>query len=187
MNPLEILQKYYPIGSPQYQLLLAHSMCVSQLVLEIVNAHPELEVDREFVVQAAMLHDIGVFRTNAPSIHCHGELPYICHGVEGSQILIAEGYPKHALVCERHTGTGLSLASIIEQGLPIPHRDMVPISIEEQIVCYADKFYSKSGNPLERKSAKQVEQSLARFGEESVNRFIAWQESFCTPKKRRTY
>ena len=56
----------------------------------------------------------------------------------------SEGYPRHALVCERHTGAGLALEDIIAQNLPVPHRDMLPVSMEEQVVCFADKFYSKT-------------------------------------------
>ena len=63
----------------------------------------------------------------------------------------SEGYPRHALVCERHTGAGLSLEDIIAQNLPVPHRDMLPVSMEEQVVCFADKFYSKTH--LEREKA----------------------------------
>jgi len=45
--------------------------------------------------------------------------------------MISEGYPKHGLVCERHTGTGITLEMIIKNNLPLPHRDMVPVSMEE--------------------------------------------------------
>lgn len=91
-----------------------------------------------------MLHDIGIFRTDTDGIHCFGTYPYICHGYLGSELVAAEGFPKHALVCERHTGAGLSLQSILEQNLPVPHREMVPLSLEEQIICFADKFFSKT-------------------------------------------
>ena len=69
--------------------------------------------------------------------------PYICHGYLGAELVRKEGFPKHALVCERHTGAGLSLQNIIQQDLPVPHREMTPVSLEEQIICFADKF-SKS-------------------------------------------
>lgn len=89
----------------------------------------------------------------------------------------AEGFPLHALVCERHTGAGLSLADIEKQNLPIPHRDLLPISIEEQIVCYADKFFSKTKLEKE-KSIEAALRSVAKFGEESAMRFSKWIEIF---------
>ena len=34
-----------------------------------------------------MLHDIGIFQTDAPGIHCFGSQPYICHGRLGAELL----------------------------------------------------------------------------------------------------
>jgi uncharacterized protein len=76
-------------------------------------------------------------------------------------------------VAERHTGTGLTLKQILERDLPVPHRDMIPVSIEEKIVCFADKFYSKT-NPEDEKTIEQAERSLAKFGEEGVMIFREW-------------
>jgi uncharacterized protein len=134
-------------------------------------------LDRTFLEEAAMLHDIGIFLTDAPGIECHGSEPYICHGYLGAELLRKEGLPRHALVCERHTGAGLSLEQIIAQQLPVPHREMLPVTLEEQVICFADKFYSKSH--LERtRTPEQAEKSLAKFGEEGVARFHTWCERF---------
>ena len=66
-----------------------------------------------------------------------------------------EGYPRHALVCERHTGAGLSLEGIIAQDLPVPHREMVPVSLEEQVICFADKFLFKNSFWKKEKSVEK--------------------------------
>lgn len=84
-----------------------------------------------------------------------------------------EGYPRHALVCERHTGAGLSLKAIEERNLPIPHREMVPVSLEEQLICFADKFYSKTKLDKE-KSLEKARKSIERHGEEGLERFDNW-------------
>ena len=61
--------------------------------------------------------------------------------------------------------------------VPIPHRDMLPQSIEEQIVCYADKFFSKT--KLEQEKTLQAAQhSLEKFGAEGAERFRHWAELF---------
>ena len=91
--------------------------------------------------------------------------------------IVAEGLPRHALVAERHTGTGLSLKQIIEQNLPVPHRDMRPVSIEEQIICFADKFFSKTHLGEER-DFEQARRKLEKFGEESLNQFDKWGKMF---------
>lgn len=170
MDVQAVFNKYYQPGTPLYNSVWSHSRLVADKALQLAQAHPELEIDRDFVYEAAMIHDIGVFLTNAPSIYCTGDQPYICHGVLGAELMRADGYPRHALVCERHTGTGLTVADIIAQNLPLPHRDMCPVSFEEKLVCFADKFYSKS-NPDREKPIDKVRKSVARYGEDSLRRF----------------
>ncbi len=124
-----------------------------------------------------MLHDIGICRCNAPGIKCYGTEPYICHGFIGGQMMRAEGFPRHARVCERHTGAGLTKDEIIKQQLPLPHQDFLPETLEEQVICYADKFYSKT-HPEREKSYEKACNSLAKFGEEGLQRFKAWHDRF---------
>ena len=120
---------------------------------------------------------LGKELTDAPSIYCFGKQPYICHGYLGADLLREAGYPRHALVCERHTGAGLSLKQIIEQKLPVPQRDMLPVSWEEQVVCFADKFYSKTKLNKE-KSIEKARKSLERYGDDGLRRFDHWCELF---------
>jgi uncharacterized protein len=158
--------------------LLIHSRQVADRCLKIAKNHPELRLDVEFLEEAAMLHDIGIFRCDAPSIQCFGSEPYICHGVIGGQILREEGWLRHAQVCERHTGTGLSREQIESQHLPLPPDGVYePEVLEEQVVCYADKFYSKS-NPDHVRTVEETAQSLAKFGQAGVEKFLAWAEKF---------
>lgn len=172
-----IIDKYYPEENELRRILLIHSRSVADKALAIAEAHPELHINKHFLEEASMLHDIGIFRTNAPSIQCFGTEPYICHGTIGAQLMREEGFPQHALVCERHTGAGLSLLEIERQNLPVPHHDMLPLSLEEKLICYADKFFSKTH--LEReKTVEQARNSLLKFGEEGVARFDSWIQLF---------
>jgi len=126
-----------------------------------------------------LLHDIGVCRIYAPKLGLYGEHPYITHGIMGREILEEEGLPLHALVCERHIGVGLTVADIISQQLPLPQREMSPLSLPEQIICFADLFYSKSpGKITLRKSPEQVRAKLAGFGEVKLQIFDRWMEIF---------
>ena len=145
--------------------------------MQIADRHPELSLDKMFIYEAAMLHDIGIFLTNAPDIHCLGDKPYICHGYSGAELVRADGFPRHALVCERHTGAGLSLEAIVSQNLPVPHQEMVPVSMEEQVICFADKFFSKT-HLAKEKSVEKARKSLEKYGEEGVKRFDRWCELF---------
>lgn len=173
MNVLSLIDKYYPEDNELKSILLTHSRSVADKALQIVEKHPELYADKLFVEEAAMLHDIGIFLTDAPGILCFGNEPYVCHGYLGADLLRKEGFPKHALVCERHTGAGISLKNIIEQQLPIPQREMIPVSIEEQIVCFADKFFSKTRLNHE-KSVEKALKSISRYGEDGIGRFNKW-------------
>jgi uncharacterized domain HDIG len=170
MAPLDIIRKYYDKGTELYHILYTHSRQVADKALEIAEAHPEMNLDRNFVEEAAMLHDIGIFCTYTPKIGCYGTYDYICHGYLGAELMKKEGLPFHALVCERHTGSGITRQSIIDNNLPLPTRDMLPLSLEEKLICFTDKFYSKSNFDKE-KSVDQIRKSLAKYGDDSVTRF----------------
>ena len=124
-----------------------------------------------------MLHDIGIFKCDAAGIQCFGTEPYICHGRIGAELLRSEGFPRHARVCERHTGAGITKAQIIAQNLPLPQQDFLPETMEEKVICYADTFFSKTHLDRE-KSIEQAEMSLSKFGEEGVLRFREWEKCF---------
>ena len=124
-----------------------------------------------------MLHDIGIFKCDAAGIQCFGTEPYICHGRIGAELLRSEGFPRHARVCERHTGTGITKAQIIAQNLPLPQQDFLPETMEEKVICYADKFFSKTHIDRE-KTIEQAEKSLSKFGDEGVLRFREWEKCF---------
>lgn len=177
MGALDLIDKYYPQDNELRNILLVHSRSVADKALRIADKHPELNLDATFLNEAAMLHDIGIFLTYAPGIQCLGKEPYICHGYLGAELVRKEGFPWHALVCERHTGAGLSLEEIIKQQLPVPHREMLPVSTEEQVICFADKFFSKTHLDRE-KSVQDARKSIARYGDEGLRRFNNWCELF---------
>lgn len=173
----EIIDRYYTRGSRLREILTVHSELVARKALECAERR-KLGIDAGFVEEAALLHDIGIFRCNAPDICCEGPLPYICHGLEGRRILETEGLPLHALVCERHTGAGLTVDDIIRQNLPLPLRDMTPQTLEERLICYADKFYSKSGDIRREKQLDKVMKSMERHGPDTLARFMALHKEF---------
>ncbi len=170
MNPIDIIDKYYDKDTDLYRIFLSHSQSVSEKAINIARNHPEMSPDIDFIYEAAMLHDIGIFMTYAPEIYCFGEEPYLCHGYLGNSLLQREGYKKHALVCERHTGMGFDVKYIIENNLPLPHRNMMPESVEEQMICFADKFFSKT-NLEEEKSIEKIRKSMIKYGQAQVDKF----------------
>lgn len=181
-----IIDTLYPEAGKLRDILVIHSRKVADKALDIIRKNGIQEVDPKFVEAAAMLHDIGIRRCDAPRIECHGTSPYLCHGIIGGAMLRdncqlwgmtpAEIEP-YARVCERHTGTGLTMRQIEERNLPLPHRDFVPETLEEQIICYADKFYSKTHLKREKTYA-HVLRSLSDFGDDVQRKFIEWHTRF---------
>ncbi|MDY0301838.1 MAG: phosphohydrolase, partial [Trichlorobacter sp.] len=97
------------------------------------------------------------------------------HGILGREILEQEGLPQHALICERHIGTGLTTADIISQNLPLPQRDMQPETLAERIISYADLYFSKNPQQLEtEKTVAEIKTNLARYGQEKTTIFDGW-------------
>ncbi|HMA67593.1 MAG TPA: HD domain-containing protein [Desulfosalsimonadaceae bacterium] len=177
--PIALIHEFYPPDSDLCRILLIHSRAVAERALQIARRLDDEAPDLVFIEEAALLHDIGIYLTNAPAIGCRGVWPYVCHGWLGRTILEQKGLFRHALVCERHVGAGLSAAEIRSQGLALPVRDMQPVSLEEQIICYADAFFSKTpqfnGRPLPFAS---VAETMRAYGEEKLQRFLQWAGRF---------
>jgi len=179
VNPRALLEKQFGTNCQGLEIVYRHSRMVADKALAIARGSLARDLNLEFIEQAALLHDIGVSRIYAPQLHCFGKAPYICHGILGREILEAEGYPLHALVCERHIGVGLSLRDIAGQKLPLPEREMSPESRAERIVALADLFFSKKGGNLEReKSPDQIRNDLLKFGQNKVTIFEEWLQEF---------
>lgn len=176
MDYIKLIDKYYAESPELRQVLITHSRQVADRALQIVDAHPDWTanglVDRQFVEEAAMLHDIGIIYCSAPRIYCVGEHKYIEHGYLGAELLRSEGLDKHALVAERHTGTGITMEQVIREDLPIPVQDYCPVSLEEKIICYADKFYSKS-HLGEEVAISKLRENIWRYGHDAV---LRWDE-----------
>ncbi|MFI3239576.1 MAG: HDIG domain-containing protein [Bacteroidales bacterium] len=137
IDVIQIIKQFYTTDSELYNLLLKHSSSVANKALEIAE-DAKLSVDKEFIYEGAMLHDIGIYKTYAPSIYCNGTEKYISHGVIGAEILRSLGLEAHARISERHTGSGLTATEIASARLPLPIRDMLPVTVEERLICYAD-------------------------------------------------
>ena len=160
-----IIDKYYPAGSPLRDIYMRHCRSVANLALDIAR-RKGLDLSPADIEAAAMLHDIGIVRTEA-------------HGRIGADLLRAEGAPEeYARVAERHTGAGLTPEDVARMSpmLP-PDRSYMPQTLLERLVCYADKFYSKSGD-MKIKPLERVRASLAKFGEGASERFERLHQEF---------
>lgn len=179
MDLIALIERFYPPGSTAHHYLLQHSRLVAQKALRVARRLPDPALDLRFIEEACLLHDIGIFLTDAPHIGCRGRHPYIAHGYLGRDLLEREGLRRHALICERHVGVGITLGDIEARRLPLPQREMVPLTLEEKIVCFADKFYSKLESSLTtEKPLAAVRASIARYGDGKLKVFDEWVEVF---------
>ena len=178
MNVKEIIDRYYPCENELKNIYMVHARAVADFALGLAKKHPELELDEAFVYEAAMLHDIGIFLTDAPRIYCYGSEEYLCHGYLGAELLRSIGLERHARVCERHTGTGLTKEVIERNGWNLPVKDFVPETLEEQLICFADKFFSKTKFLHEPRTFEQVVESMRKISEDSVKKVEKWAEMF---------
>ncbi len=179
MNAISILQRNFGKNQDAFEIVLEHSRMVAAKAVTIARALSNPAIDVAFVEEAALLHDIGVSRIHSPRIACHGDAPYICHGILGRDILEKEGLTSHALVCERHIGVGIGVKDIVQQQLPLPKREMIPVTLEEKIICFADLFYSKKPGRLQtEKSVDEIRKALQKHGRHKVAVFENWLREF---------
>lgn len=180
IDPLAIIERFYTPGTPLYQVLVEHSRIVTEKSLDIAGGLQHLHPDLELIKTGAMLHDIGIFMTRARSLGCDGEAPYVCHGYLGRTLLDEQGLPpEYGFICERHTGAGITKENILLNNLPLPQRDMVPVSLEEKIICVADKYHSKSPKQSDEQiTTRQIFEKLEKIDPGHAARFSAWAEAF---------
>lgn len=174
-----VIHKYIPPDSWTYPLYIIHCQLVANRAVTIGMRLKLSDESLQFIEEAAMLHDIGIVRTDTPNLYCTGDLPYVCHVIEGRKILEAEGLPRHAAVAESHIGVGITKQDIIEQNLPFPPRDIFPKTLEEQIISFADFFYSKNPEKLwHEKSLDKIRKSVAKRGKEKSAILEQWIHKF---------
>ncbi|ELP92750.1 hypothetical protein EIN_371620 [Entamoeba invadens IP1] len=167
---ITILNKVYKDNAEAKAILLSHGESIYRLAEEISKKHPEYNVNLQFVKEAAYLHDIGIKFVSAPALHCNGTEKYILHGPLGADLLRTMNLEALARVAERHTGTGLTAQNVQKQNILVStQRNMMPQTIEEKIVCYCDKFYSKTKLdqiiPYE-----DIKDKLSKHGDDVVQR-----------------
>ncbi len=140
---MAILAKY---GTGVYVVRHCQAVAMASKILADEFVRRGRPVDKKAVVAGALLHDIGRTRSQTVS-----------HGADGAEIVEKEGVDgKVVEIVRRHVGAGISKEEAKSLGLP--DFDYLPRTLEERIVCFADKMVDAD--------------SVRPFGEE-VHRFTA--------------
>ena len=142
----EAIQLHKKYGSGAYVVRHCQAVAMAAVLLAEEFKRKGWPVDVDTVVAGALLHDIGRSRVQT-----------VRHGVEGAEILEKEGVDRAVVeIVQRHVGAGISQDEAEKLGLP--NRDYIPRTLEERIVCFADKMVDA--------------ERVRPFGEE-VHRFTA--------------
>jgi uncharacterized protein len=109
--------------------VIDHCKMVSRVSVSIAKAfvNKGFDVDVKLVEVSSLLHDIGRCKTHT-----------VDHGIVGGQIARSLGLSRSIVrIIERHVGGGVPKDEARMLGWP--PRDYLPRTLEEKIVCYADK------------------------------------------------
>jgi uncharacterized protein (TIGR00295 family) len=144
------------------EIILEHCQTVAKVAKVLAEEFERRghDVDVHAVVAAAMLHDIGRSRTHT-----------VRHGVEGAKIVEKEGADRKVVeIVRRHVGAGIAPEESKRLGLP--DLDYIPRTLEERVVCFADKM-------VDRNRVRPFDEEVRRFRIKShdVARLLALKES----------
>lgn len=178
------LHKKYAASEAILDLVWTHCNIVADIAIHL---HQKNNLDSTIynlgvVVQAALLHDIGVYT-------CDGyewlidqppfNKPYVQHTLAGAQILQQEGFSQEVIRCAHvHTGVGLTKDDIKKFGLQLPDGDYVPSTPVQKLITYSAKFHSKA--PA-FKSATEIREALGKYGKEKQTQFDELAQEYGTP------
>ena len=115
-------------GSGVYVVRHCQAVAMAAKIIADEFSRRGSSVDTKAVVAGALLHDVGRSRDQT-----------VRHGLVGSEILEGEGVDAKVVeIVRRHVGAGISPEEAKRLGLP--DFDYIPRTLEERIVCFADKM-----------------------------------------------
>ncbi len=124
-----------------------HSNIVLEIAFQFVEKlkSQHILVDESLLKTGILLHDIGVYYCYDEELNPDNNKPgYINHGFIGHDIILDEGFDESvARFANTHTGIGLTKDEIVKLKINAEPKDYIPVTLEEEILCYADKFHSK--------------------------------------------
>jgi uncharacterized protein (TIGR00295 family) len=127
-------------------IIIAHCRTVEKVAMALAEEFERRghRVDIRAVAAGALLHDLGRSREQT-----------VRHGLEGAEMIAKEGVDvKVVEIVRRHVGAGLAPEEAKRLGLP--DLDYIPKTLEERIVCFADKM-------VDRDKVRPFEEEVRRF------------------------
>lgn len=185
LYPLEFgLHQKYARVPLLLDLVWTHCHITSEIALQLYDRETfdTSHLDRNLLVQACLLHDVGVYLSGGfewiPEVNpC--DCTYSTHTLIGAWILQQEQF--HPLVVQSaftHTGVGLTPDDIQQFAMHLPSADYTPTNPFTELVAYASKFHSKAPH---FKDPDHIKETLSKYGAEKTKRFENWELKFGIP------
>lgn len=125
-----------------YEEKIKHSIAVAELALKIADEAIKdgIKVDKKVVEAGALMHDIGLSKTEVKTRFDEEEHPVPIHTQLGGGLVLELGFPRSVAHCvEAHEmGGSMSNEDAKELKLPGPYTSYLPETWEAKIVAYAD-------------------------------------------------
>lgn len=173
---IKALHQRYAPNTVVLQLVYEHCQIVAEIALWCVE-HKRLNVNKRILEASCLLHDIGTYALYSENDQSKNDHNYKQHAIFGAALVLEEGFDvRIASAIKTHVLMGLSKKEIVKNGFGMPHKDYLPETIEGRLLCYADRFHSKTpvfnayGPFLERISetlpeqAKKLQLAAKEFG-----------------------
>jgi uncharacterized protein len=140
---IEEVHRRYAQNEYVFELVYTHCKIVTEIALWCAN-NSKLRIDLELLEAASMLHDIGTYALLDKKGRDDNRHNYKQHAIFGAALADEEGFdPRISEIIKTHLLLGLSRQEIIDAKEGMPQNDYLPMSIEAEILCYADRFHSK--------------------------------------------
>jgi len=164
-----------------FDLVWTHCLIVNDICRSIYKKLPKdkrNKIDLNLVEIGALIHDVGVYFCFIDDLNPEKKASeYFYHGIMGEKFLIGQGItdPKIVRFTTVHVGVGITKQNIVDEKLKLPLVNYVPISLEEKLVTYADKFHSKIPRFVNFDEARN---KLVMYGEEKGEKLDILRQEF---------
>ena len=175
------LHQKYANSKEDLDKVWSHSLIIKEIAQQLIDdlIKKGIEIDKNLVKIGTLLHDIGCYEHYKDQKN----VPYILHGVKGYEILKNEGFEeKFCRMAMIHLGVGIVKENIIVNNLPLKKQDYIPITLEEELVAYADNFHSKAGPRF--LNFEEARERLAGLWNDSPIIFDRFKKKFGEPKTK---
>ncbi len=135
-------------GCPPNVIMHCRYVAENAVELALKAVEKGFPVDLKLVKSGALLHDIG-----------RAVVHDVRHGVKGAEIARSIGVDERVVrIIENHIGAGIPAMEASSLGLP--EKNYTPTTVEEKIVCYADKLTRGSRMINFREALREFKKTL---------------------------